>query len=101
MQPCLSVGAKADAETELGDLRKLAAELAEHCSSQRRWRDEQLQKQASNELASERLRKEIQQLQAEQERLQEDAKLTMNKRNRFQVLVSAISSTFPSCICYL
>eukprot|EP00434_Breviolum_minutum_P022677 symbB.v1.2.020010.t3/scaffold1655.1/size107494/5 len=78
-------GAKADAETELGDLRKLAAELAEHCSSQRRWRDEQLQKQASNELASERLRKEIQQLQAEQERLQEDAKLTMNKRNRLEV----------------
>lgn len=78
-------GAKMDAEKELGDLRKLAADLADHCSSQRRWRDEQLQKQAANELASERLRKEIQQLHAEQERLQQEAKLTMHKRNRLEV----------------
>ena len=80
-------GAKTDAEKELGDLRKLAADLAEHCSSQRRWRDEQLQKQAANELASERLRKEIQQLHSETERLQEEAKLTMHKRNRLEVEV--------------
>eukprot|EP00435_Cladocopium_sp_Y103_P065081 s369_g26.t3 len=78
-------GAKMDAEKELGDLRKLAADLTDHCSSQRRWRDEQLQKQAANELASERLRKEIQQLHAEQERLQQEAKLTMHKRNRLEV----------------
>lgn len=78
-------GAKMDAEKELGDLRKLAADLADHCSSQRRWRDEQLEKQAANELASERLRKEIQQLHAEQDRLQQEAKLTMHKRNRLEV----------------
>lgn len=80
-----TAGAKVDAEKELGDLRKLAADLAEHCSSQRRWRDEEMQKQTANEFASERLRKEIQQLHAEQERLQQEAKLTMHKRNRLEV----------------
>ncbi|CAK9055226.1 unnamed protein product [Durusdinium trenchii] len=77
--------AKADVEKELGDLRKLAADLVEQCASQRRWRDEQAQKQATQQLASERLRKEIQQLHTEQARLQHEAKMTMQDRNRLEV----------------
>lgn len=80
-----AVGAKTDVELELGNLRKLASDLAEQCAAQRRWRDEQLQKQSAGEMAAERLRKELAQLHSEQLRLQQEAKQATHERNRLEV----------------